>query len=189
MPRKYLCGDIVGVETGGLLAQLNYLCIAPATKLYHFLVIGQYIEDEDDYVILESIGRGVTVGRLSWYGDKTYLVLRLEITDVEELGEKATLKSSKFGRRKYDFLLVAKFVVGALRCFARQLIREHRLHRIHYSKFPYLMNANLICTELPIAIWRLVGQRFIPKGYAPFPSAFIAALKAGRLKVVGVHSS
>ena len=63
---SYQPGDIVGV-TGGLFVRAASRIFAPRTTLYHFLVIGEAIPEEDDYMIFEAIASGVRVGRLSWY--------------------------------------------------------------------------------------------------------------------------
>ena len=63
----YQPGDIVGVRGGkNWLTWLSYHAVIPSTSLFHFLLIGDRIGSED-YEILESIGKGTTVGRLSWY--------------------------------------------------------------------------------------------------------------------------
>lgn len=159
----------------------------PATRLFHFLLVGDYIEDENDYVILESIGSGVRIGRLSWYKSKEYVVFRVNHPDSAVLGRKALLYASKFGRFKYDYRLLLRIFLSVLHCWIGQLIKEHRIRRIHPREMKFASNSRFLCTELVKDTWRLVKVAVLPRGYAALPASYIQAFYELKLILVDIN--
>jgi len=183
----YFQGDIVGVEGHGTFQSLSYAAIEPQTRLYHFLLIGPYIASEDDYMVLESIGKGVAIGRLSWYSAETYEVFRVNHRGAARLGAEAFEKASKFGRMNYDYLLFLKFFADAAGHSWSHLIREGRIPRMTPADFHLVENASFICTEFVVATWDLVNVHVIDPGDAAIPAAFILASRSGRIIPIDFH--
>lgn len=177
----YQHGDIAGVPGHSILGKLNKRVFWPPTDLFHFLLIADYIPHENDYVILESVNKGIAVGRLSWYEGKGYRVFRPNIPRSQYWGRRACQALTQHGRAKYDYLLILKLITGSLLVWAKQLIKEGRLHRIRAVELPYARDSRFICTEAANEAWHLVGYPIVPKGMVPLPSAFIEALSWGEL--------
>jgi hypothetical protein len=185
----YVPGDGVGVVGGGPMGWLSESQITPHTKLFHFFVIGDYIAEDDDYVILESIGKGTAVGRLSWYADKRYTVFRMNDPNFAALGELAAERASVFGRRHYDYALYVKLFAWALGYWTKELATGHWPPRpVRPEQIPYKTDRDFICIELYFAIWNLVGRRIRAHGHAPVPGEVIDAVHRGRLVVIDHHN-
>lgn len=186
---RYYPGDGVGVVGGGPIGTISEKAIVPHTNLYHFFVIGDYIEEDDDYVILESIGKGTAVGRLSWYATKRYTVFRMNDPDFVRLGKLATERASEYGRRRYDYALYLKLFTWALGYWSKELATGHWPPRpVTPDMIPYKTDRDFICIELYFAIWNLVGRRIRAHGHAPVPAEVILAVKRGTLAVIDYHN-
>ena len=184
----YRAGDGVGVYGSGPLDWLSENAVTPHTKLFHFFVIGDYIEEDDDYVILESIGKGTAVGRLSWYAGKQYTVFRMNDPDYVALGKLAAERASIFGRRHYDYALYLKLFTWAAGYWTKELATGHFPPRaVRTDQIPYKTDHDFICIELYFAIWNLVGRRIRAHGHAPMPAEVINAVKRGTLVVIDSH--
>jgi len=181
---SYQPGDIVGVA-GGLFVRAACRIFTPRTTLYHYLVIGEEIPEEDDHMIFEAIASGVRVGRLSWYNNDQYVVFRVNHPESFTLGRTACRLASQFGRWGYDFAVYLYILYDVCAIYTKMLFRERRLRRIRPAELPYHENHRFICTELANAVWAQVGQPVIPKGVMPVPAGYVEALQAGRLKIVG----
>lgn len=186
---KYVPGDGVGVEGSGPIGWLSKTQITPHTKLFHFLVIGQYIPEDDDYVVFESIGKGTAVGRLSWYVGSKYTVFRMNDPNYLALGELAVERASIFGRRHYDYMLYVKVFAWALGYWTKELATGHWPPRpVRPEQIPYKTDRDFICIELYFAIWNLVGRRIRAHGHAPVPGEVIDAVNRGRLVIIDQHN-
>ncbi len=183
----YIPGDIVGVESKGLIGRLSHAAITPQTRLYHFLLIGDYIQDDDDYEILESIGRGVSIGRLSWYAGNRYDVFRVNLPNAGPLGRLAIERASAFGRMGYDYSLFLRFAGDAIRHSWNHLIKDHTIPRMEPRDFCLTKDRAFICTEFVVASWDLVGVPVIAIQDAPVPAAFIRSAQAGRIIQFDTH--
>lgn len=186
---RYYPGDGVGVQGGPPLGTISEKAIVPHTDLYHFFVIGDYIESEDDYVILESIGKGTAVGRLSWYAGKRYTVFRMNDPDFVRLGKLATELASRYGRRHYDYGLYMKLFTWAAGYWAKEILTGHIPPRpVTTDMIPYKTDRDFICIELYFEVWKLVGRRIRLHGCAPVPAEVINAVNRGVLAVIDYHN-
>ena len=190
--KPYMPSDIAMVENHGLMGQLSYLVFSPPTYLFHALTIRSYLEEEEDYEIIEMLGgilpwepSGCRTGRLSWYKDRSFIVFRLNDPEVEKLGKKAAKFASAYGRRQYDYGLFFVLLFDCIRCWFWQLINEHRIRRIRPDELKLVWNKEFVCTELPKAIWSRVGKRFIHG--AGMPAAYVQAFLEGRLILKGIN--
>ncbi|MFA5429822.1 MAG: hypothetical protein WC329_01530 [Candidatus Omnitrophota bacterium] len=185
----YVPGDGVGVQGSGLLPRLSENAVVPHTDLFHFLVIGDYIEEEDDYVILESLAKGTAVGRLSWYAESNYTVFRMNDPDYMVLGKRAAELASEFGRRHYDYMFYARLFAWAAGYWTKELATGHFPPRpVTTDRIPYKSDRDFICIELYFAIWNLVGRRIRAHGCAPMPAEVINAVNRGTLAVIDHHN-
>ena len=172
-------GDIAACRGKGPLLWLSQHLIKPKTDRVHFFVIGDFIPWDNDYVILESISKGITVGRLSFYRPQDLEIYRVNIENWQELGRKASTELTRYGRARYDFLLFLELGLGAL-----TLLLRGKLPPWKPEQFPYGRNAKFICTEAANKGWREIGHPIVPKGVVPIPSAFIQALHEERIQKI-----
>jgi len=184
---KYQPGDIVGVKSKGIIPWLSKNAIVPRTDLFHFLLIG-YPINGGDYTILESIGKGPALGRLSWYKAREYVVFRVNHEASIFLGEEAWLKASKFGRRHYDWKLYARIFAWALGYWLKEIFTGHIPPRpVYPTSIPYKTDQDFICIELVFEAWKEVGFRIREHGHAPVPAEMILAQERGDLVVIDNH--
>ena len=178
----YQHGDIGGVPSYSLLGKLNKAIFWPHTQLYHFFVIADYIPEENDYVILESTGKGISVGRLSWYNGKEYRIFRPSGDEVAKLGVRACRALTQFGQAKYDYRLYVKMIFGCMAVWLEHIwykmtVKDYGFYwDIRPAELPYARDSKFICTEAANEAWRLVGHPIIPNGVIKLPSGFIEAL-------------
>ncbi len=183
----YQAGDIVGV-LGGAGAEVTSRIFEPKTRLYHFLIIGDYLTDEDDYEIYEAIASGVRTGRLSWYAEDLYVVFRLNDPDSEKLGKRAAQEASAFGRWGYDYVMYLYIALDLARIYGRMIFKERRVRRVRPGELTYRENHAFICTEFANVCYRSGGRPPIPKGETPLPAGYIEAYKDGKLLRVGANT-
>ena len=155
------------------------LILTPKTEWFHHFIIRSYITDEDDYEIMESIGSGVRHGRLSWY--KVYEVYRLDDPDAVGRGPVACQKFSRYGRAPYDFVLFTKLLAGVVRVVSRNLVKEHRLRKIHCAELPYARDDHFVCTETVYEVTYLMGDPILPWYVVSLPPAIQEVINSGKL--------
>lgn len=182
--RDYQHGDIGAVDSNSLLAKAQRAIFLPKARAIHHFLIADYIPEEDDYVILESIAKGIAVGRLSMYQPETYRVYRPVLPDSRILGIRACRELTRYGRARYDYGIYFKMAIDLLFCFARQLVLERKMHKIRAKDLLYGRDSRFICTEAVNEAWRAVGYPIIPKGVIPIPPAFIEAHVLGKIEEV-----
>ena len=176
-------GDIFAVKGEGFLAWLNRKLIQPETDRYHFGLIGDYVPWEDDYVILESIGKGIAVGRISFYKNKDVKIYRINEPDdlVDYYGKHATTEVSRLGRGKYDYFLYVKITLGVLKVWLRQLSFWQRPTTIEFWEIPYATNSSFVCTEAAAEGYKRAGYMLLLPNECPVPSAFQEQFELGRI--------
>ena len=155
--------------------------LMPYTDRHHFFILGDYIEDEDDWVILESIAKGVAVGRLSWY-DKSELEFYRPFQFTEEMGKKAAQQSTRYGRCGYGYLLYLAMIRYGLKALFWNIIRYRWFH-IYYTDIPNIENRSLICTELVNNAYKGLARIFDDR-YEATPSNFEQQVKLGFIEKV-----
>jgi len=182
-PRLYRA-DICATRGRGPLLWFSQHLLEPKTDRVHFFIIGDYLPWDDDYVILESIGKGIAVGRLSFYKPEDIEIYRVNIGKDPRLSEVNKLlrrqvvgELSKVGRARYDYILYLQLIVGAI-----SLLLRGKLPPWTPEQIPYGRNKAYICTEAARYGWRARGHPIFPEGMAPTPSAFKQALIDGKMR-------
>lgn len=197
----YEPGDILAVANYNFLGRANQFLFMPRTFFYHYGLIDQRIESEDDYSIIESVNKGPTMGRLSWYRKKDYRIYRVNPdapvfekffhpTDAPAdppLGQWAVEKASKFGRHGYDFLLFVKLFMGIVVYQGGRLIRFQKPERMTPDNIPYGRDKALVCTELVYEAWRAVDIILRASGHAPIPAEFELAKMRNEIIMIDSH--
>lgn len=171
-------GDIVAMKGNKIVVWLQNLFLKPETDRVHHFILWQYL-GEDDFLILESIAKGLAIGKLSWYEGQDLQFFRVDCP--QELRYAAPDGLIDWGRSRYDYLLIAKLFFGAFVALAKVLWKERRLRKLWPEDLPYGGNSSLICTEGPDVAYDSVGVNVIPAGVAPIPTSFRAAELEGRL--------
>jgi len=171
-------GDIFATRGRGITGWVSRKLMSPQTSRFHFGILWKHL-GEDDFLILESISKGLAIGKLSWYEDQDVEFYRVECD--EDLRHAAPDGLIDWGRSRYDCWLIVKILFGAVVAFARILWKEHKVRKPRAEDLPYGVNLALICTEAVDVAYDSVGVAIIPPGVIPIPSAFKAAQLEGRL--------
>lgn len=187
-------GDIFATTNPGIVGQLHKRLFRPRTTRFHYGLLGEKIihEDELDWVIFESIGKGVAVGRLSWYLNddvEVYRVAVQESTDPRNnntlafnYGLLASLEATNLGRRLYDFRAWFHIAYYSLKAIAYHLWKEGKAY-VHYTDIPLVLDNRLICTELVNESYRpyfaVTDNRFLAT-----PANFKHSVLYGRIRTV-----
>jgi len=174
-------GDIFATKGKGPLGWVVQNLILPSTDRFHFGILWKKLPN-NDFIILESIAKGLAVGKLSWYKD----------TDVEfyrvncplDLRHAAPGSLVDWGRSNYDYLLIVKIAFGALSAWVRILFTKWRFRKLTAEDLSYTRNSALICTEAPDIGYDAVGVNVIPLGVTPIPNAYRQAEIDGRMLVI-----
>jgi len=170
-------GDIFGVKGKGVLRWLSERLLEPKTDRLHFGIIGDYLPWDDDYVILESIGKGIAVGRLSFYNPDDIEIYRVALKPNSMLTrEKAAAELSRVGRARYDYILYVQLFLGAL-----ALLLQWKLPPWKSSQFPYGRNRRYVCTEAAVEAWRGVGISLVSPEVVPTPASIKEAELSGKV--------
>ncbi|MBA7714692.1 hypothetical protein ES703_123723 [subsurface metagenome] len=178
--------DIGAVKGRGPLLWLSQNLLKPKTDRIHFFLIGDFIAWDDDYVILESIGKGIAVGRLSFYKPEDIEIYRVNLNpDIRieplnrHLRRRVAAELTRVGRARYDYILYVQLILGAL-----TLLLRGKLPPWRSEEFPYGRDRKYICTEAASEAWRAVGHPLIPKGTVPTPAAFRQALMDNKMRII-----
>jgi len=173
-------GDIFATRGKGITGWAVRNLISPPTDRFHFGIIWKPLGD--DYIILESVSKGVAVGLLSWYDPKDIEVYRVDC--FKYLRAAAPDQLVVWGRSKYDYLLILKIAFGGLFAFLKAFFLGSKLERLRAEDFPYGENSELICTEAVDIAYNAVGVNLIPEGIIPLPNAFRQAELDGKMRKV-----
>ncbi len=178
--------DIGATRGKGPLLWFSKNLIEPKTDRVHFFLIGNYLPWDDDYVILEAIGKGITVGRLSFYKPEEVEIYRVNIGRdprmkelQRELRRRAAAELTRVGRARYDYILIIQIALGAL-----NLLLKGKLPPWKADDFPYGRNKDYICTEAANFGWRAVGHPVIKPGVVPLPAGYKQALIEHRIRKI-----
>lgn len=183
---KLYPADIGAVKGSGPLLWLSKNLLVPHTDRVHFFLVGDYIPWDDDYVIMESIGKGIAVGRLSFYKPEDIEIYRVNLsTDSRLLTANSLLRRqvaaemTLIGRARYDFVLYLQLFAGAATLMLQGKFPPYRAEQL-----PYGRNKDYICTEAANFGWRARGHPIIPPGVVPTPSEYKQALIDKKIRVV-----
>jgi len=181
-PRLYPA-DIGAVKGLGPLLWLSQHLLEPQTDRIHFFTIKQYVPWDDDYEILESIGKGIAIGRLSYYKPEDIEIYRVNLNRDPRLGELNKLlrrqvvgELSKVGRARYDYILFAQLMAGAV-----ALLCQGKMPPWKPEQIPYGRNKAYLCTEAARYGWLARGHPLFEEGVCPTPPAFKQALIDGKM--------
>lgn len=177
-------GDIFAVKGEGFLGRLSSRLMAPPTDRFHFGLV--WLKADDDYLILESIGKGIAVGRLSFYEGKDVRFYRVDCP--EELRTQAPVELTRWGRSKYDYSLILKIATQGLWLVIKHLVTGGKLRRIRAEELSWCHNNSFVCTEACDIGYLAVGVS-ITQGICPTPSAFRQAELEGRITELEVSEA
>ena len=149
-------GDIFAVRGRGIFGWLHRKLLIPYTDRFHLGLLGDYVPEEDDWVILESIDRGVAVGRLSFYNLED---LKFYTPKDSTFGVQAALQATKHGRARYDYGLFLHIIYYGVKALITNY-RRYRIFKAFYYDIPNKTNARLICTELVGEAYRGLASVF-----------------------------
>lgn len=165
---KLESGDIGQVKGERLLSKLASKLTEPYTDRFHFFLIWKKIGD--DYLILESIGKGIAVGRLSFYEGQDVKIYRVNCPAT--LRHQAPNELTKYGRSKYDYFLIVKIITQGLWTIFRNFCEGEGIHPIRAEDLTWVWDDAFVCTEAVAQAYNMVGVNIIPYGVCPMPSAF-----------------
>ncbi len=166
------CVATPGIKMGNAL-------MSPETDRGHYFLVWDYVPEEHDYIILESIGKGIAVSRMDKYRGK-----KVEFFSVDcplDLKANAPIELTKWGESHYDWFLLIQLVIGGIQAFLKNLIKERKIRKVRAEELPYGVNKSLICTEAIQTAYLAVGVPLIDPNIVPTPSAFKQAELDGML--------
>ena len=175
-------GDIGGVKGRGPLGFAARSLFTPYTDRYHHFLVWWKTAD-GDYVILESINKGLAVGRLSMYDGSDVKFYRATNLDARTR-ERACEELTEYGRSRYDWLLYVRLAAFVIGTEVKLFKAERRLRKIRADEMTYQGDGWLICTEAIVTAYRLVGWSLVPEGVVPLPCAIEQARLDGIIKEV-----
>jgi len=170
-------GDIFSTKGKGILGWLSRNLMAPLTDRFHYGLVWEKVDD--DYFILESISKGIAIGRLFFYEGGDIKFYRVDCPN--ELRGQAPVELTRWGRSLYDYLLIPKLAIQGIALFIKQLFTEGRFRRIRAEELTWVQNNSFLCTEAVDIAYDAVGVNIIPIGTCPVPSAFKQAEIDGRI--------
>ncbi len=153
--------------------------MSPKTDRGHYFLVWEYLPDEQDYLILESINKGIAITRMSKY--KGQGVKFFEVDCPADLRHSTPIALTKWGESNYDWLLILKLALGGVQVVLKNLIKEHKIRKIRAEELPYGTDSALICTEAIQTAYLAVGVPIIDPEIVPTPSAFQQAMYDGML--------
>jgi len=174
---ELLGGDIFATEGKGLVGWVCRKVFTPYTDRFHHGLLWQKAED-NDWIILESIGKGITVSRLSEYKNRDIKFYRVNCPD--EIRNKVCGELTKWGRYSYDYMLIVKIGFGILWVLIRNLFKG-KFHKITADNLPYSRDAHFICIEAVDLPYYHLGFAIIPPTRMPTPSAVKQAELEGKI--------
>ena len=178
-------GDIFATEGKGPAGWAVRNLISPSTDRFHFGILWKKLPN-NDFIILESIRKGLAVGKLSWYSDRDIVFYRVDCPwDLRSIAANGLVD---YGRAMYDFMLIPKIVVGIIAALFEILTKERKIRKPTAEDFPYGENSSLICTEAVDIAYDSVGVNIIPEGVIPLPNAFKQAELDGRISQIHLAS-
>jgi hypothetical protein len=166
------CKASPGIKIGNALT-------SPQTDRGHYFLVWQYVPEDGDYIILESIDKGVAVSRMSKYRGQG--VQFFQVDCPADLRHQTPIQLTKYGEAHYDWWLIPHLAFHGVVVFIKNLIKEHKFRRLRAEELPYDINGSLICTEAIQTAYLAVGVPIIDPDIIPTPSAFKQAELDGML--------
>lgn len=174
-------GDPFATKGAGVLGCAVENLIEPSTNRFHYGILWKQLPD-GDFLILESISKGLSIGRLSWYRGSDIEFYRVNCP--ADLRHQAPNGLIDWGRSRYDYLLILKIILGGIIGLLKILVKERKFRRLKASDFSYGVNSALICTEAVDVAYDSVGVNLIPIGVIPIPNAFKQAQIDNKMALV-----
>lgn len=172
-------GDIFAIKSKGIIGWLACKVFNPETDRFHFGIV--WLKVKDDWIILESINKGIAVGRLSFYKGQDIKFYRVNCS--YGLRRKAGATLTKYGRSKYDYRLIVKIAVGCLLAFFKILFTEFKFRKLKAEDLlSWRSDNSLICTEAAELPYRKLP--LTNPNAPPLPSAFKQAKIEGRISEI-----
>lgn len=175
MKLNLIPGDIFATEGRGIVGRGCRRVFTPDTDRFHHGLLWQKTA-ENDWIILESIGKGIAVSRLSEYKDRDIKFYRVNCPD--EIRDNVCQELTKWGRYSYDYLLIIKIGWGILWVLLQNVLKG-KFHKITADNLPYSKDAHFICIEAVDLPYYHLGFTIIPPTRMPTPSAVKQAELAG----------
>lgn len=180
-------GSIFATEGKGFAGWCVRHLLSPPTDRFHFGLIWEYIEDLNDYTIVESVNiglfaKGISVGYLSKYKGRDVEVYSITDPAMADWGVYACYNILHFQETGYDLMLIPRLTVSGILCALRQLVMERRLRPIKPDELSYSRDDKYICTEAANEGWWALDYPLVPPGVAPTPASFKRAELDGKLK-------
>lgn len=170
----------------GILGKLENALVVPRTELDHFFMLYHYDFLADDWIIIESIAKGVSIGWLSWYTKLTPVhIYRPNDRDSDNICLLAATNAIAYGRRYYDFPTMARVAYITLHEIFKQLMKGKRPW-VSYTCYPAVKDNAVICTELVAQSFRKAGYNVFNPYCLANPPNFISCLVEGIVEEVGV---
>jgi hypothetical protein len=182
----YPVGAIIHFEgnKASPLGRGSHALFTPHTWWYHTAILGEYIPDENDYEILESIDSGIRLGRLSFYKNRRFRLYWPTGINMT-VGESLRAKASKFGRLNYDYKFYFDLAIEVIRIQWTNLVRYKRFFSIRVDELNVDKHVNFVCTRFSKEFWSLYSSEIpFPSTWAAIPAAYELAVEQMKLTIL-----
>lgn len=185
IPGNLSVGDMYATVGTSLPGWASRTLTTPKTDRFHHGLIKK-VRDDGDFEIIESIGDdfshggGVRVGLLSFYKDTDIRFYRVAAT--EEKRYHAPDNLVKYGRRRYDYWLAARLVIGGLGVLIRHFKEFGRFVPVSAEELRgvYDHDSSFICTEAVDIAYLGENVVIVPVEIPPLPCAMEQARLDGK---------
>ena len=184
-------GDIVGIREPGVsdwgLKFMNFF-MTPKNDLLHYAVISHYDKNLHDWILIESIGKGVTFQLLiGWYLKRKSAIGIFRVADATlDQRMRAVSGIYRYANKKFDYSLIVKLIVWYIGHFFNQVFHfKNPIHKFKAVDFPnYKSDENFFCTELAVRSYQDLGVFIVPKDILPVPSSLKESELCGKIKLI-----
>jgi hypothetical protein len=171
-------GDIGAQKGSGLTWRMLRFLMTPDTDRYHHFVVWRPFKD-GDWLILESIDKGIAFSKLSSYNKEDIKFYRVKCDEAIRREAPDTLLA--YGKSKYDNVLKATLFFQLLRILGKMIFCERKLRKIKARDVHYRADDNFICTEAVQRAYCLAGFHIVPDDILPVPASF---KESGKLQLI-----
>ena len=173
-------GDVAAQKGSGPIYWMLSRLMSPSTDRFHHFLLWRPLKD-GDWVILESISHGISVGKLSLYnGDDVKFYRVANATPQQRQDAPEALLN--YARCNYDRLLEVKLALQLVFWILPKMIFiDRKVRRIDAKYVHYRTDNAFLCTEAVQRAYCCVGFHIVPDDILPVPASF---KKYGKLDLI-----
>jgi hypothetical protein len=170
-------GDVFATVGGFPIGTLAKLIFIPYTDRFHFGLVWR--REDDGWLIIESVGKGIAVNYLERYTNCDIEFYRVNCD--KEIREKAPSKLAHFGYCGYDYILFLRLLLRVIKLYWAMIKNKELPRKLKAEDMPLDDDSQFICTEGVDIAYDQAGFRLIPEKTLAIPSAYKQVELDGRM--------